>query len=649
VVGWRAIGREIFLIAEDRPAPRGYRFGVFELDLKSGELRRQGRRVKLQEQPFAVLRLLLEHPGEVVTKEELRNSIWPSNTFVDFDHGLHAAVTRVREALSDSADSPRFVETLPRRGYRFIAPAEEIGAPASPQPEPSLAPQPATANDHRPRRWLRPAAINIGALALLAVIVVGLDLGGIRERLLRPGTRPIRSVAVLPLLNLSGDPNKEYLADGVTDELITDLAQLLDLRVISRTSAMRYKGTTLSATQIGRELNVDALVEGSVALTGQHVRITAQLIDARTDRHLWARSYEQSLDDILIAQSEMSRAIAGEVSAKLSPGHRQLLARTGKLDPQAHEAYLKGRYFLNRGDEPNLRKAIESFHDALERDPQDARSYAGLAECYIGLDDFYAAPMEAMPKAKASASKALELDENLGEAHTALGVVRLLYDWDWRGGEAELRRGIELNPGDSDAHSWYALFLAHMGHNAAALNEIERAQQIDPLSAQVRVNAGWIYFLGRKNDRALAQWRETLELDPQFALSHSSAWVAYLNDASFDRILAQAPRVARPLDDSDTLRLAALSGSYAQSGNRAQAEAYLAQLKAAENSRYVCAYELATAYAVLDNKDEAMNWLRKGYRDRSSCMSDLKTDPRLDSLRSDQRFQDLLHTLHLEG
>ena len=255
-----------------------------------------------------------------------------------------------------------------------------------------------------------------------------------------------------------------------------------------------------------------------------------------------------------------------------------------------------------------------------------------------------------MPEAQAAAGKALGLDVNLGEAHTALGVVRFLYQWDWKGGEAELRRGIELNPGNSDAHSWYALFLAHMGRNAEALGEIERAEEIDPLSAQVRVNAGWIHFLGRRNDRALAQWRDTLELEPQFALSHSSIWVAYLNGASFDRLLAQSSQEdGSNIDGDTTLRLAVLCGSFARAGNRPQAEAYLARLKAAEARHYVCAYELATAYAVLGDKDEAMNWLQKGYRDKSSCMSDLRADPRLDSLRSDPRFQDLLQNLHLDS
>jgi len=610
---------------------RSYRFGDFELDLKSGELRRQGRKVKLQEQPFAVLRMLLEHAGEVITKEELRNAVWPANTFVDFDHGLHAAVTRVREALGDSAENPRFVETLQRRGYRFIAPLETIPAPP-PMATPVL----------DPRQWSMPGAVGVVGVALLAIVVIGL-----LQHWRRSDHEPIRSVAVLPLLNLSGDPTKEYLADGVTDELITDLAQLLDKRVISRTSAMHYKGSTLPATQIGRELNVDALVEGSVVLADRHVRITAQLIDARTDRHLWAHTYEQSLDDILIAQAEMSHVIASEVSAKLAPDHK-IRAHLERTNPKAHQAYMKARFFLNRGDESSLHKAIDSFRQALETGPEDPESYAGLSKCFIGLDDFYAPPNEVMPEAKMAASQALSLDDSLGEAHTVLGVVRFLYDWDWRGSEAELRRGIELAPGSSDAHSWYALYLAHMGRNAEALKEIERAEEIDPLSAVVRVNSGWIHYLGRRNDRALSQWRETLQLEPELALSHSSIWVAYLDNPNFEQYLARTAH-DHPLDDADTLRLAVLSGSYARLGNRTQAENYLARLKTAKSHHYVCDYELATAYAMLGNKDEAMAWLGRGYREHSSCMSDLKADPRLDSIRSDRRFQDLLHMLHLDS
>jgi len=629
------------LSSEKKLAVRGYRFGEFELELKSGDLRRQGRKVKLQEQPFAVLRLLLEHPAEVISKEELQNSIWPSNTFVDFDHGLHAAVARVRDALGDSAERPRFVETLQRRGYRFIAPVEEILAPPPPSPEPTPEIQPPLAEvSQRTRIW--PIGLGIAGAALLAMVAI---VTGTRWH--HADREPIRSVAVLPLLNLSGDAGKEYLADGVTDELITDLAQLLNLRVISRTSAMHYKRSTLPARQIGRELNVDALVEGSVVLTDRRVRITAQLIDARTDRHLWAHTYEQTLDDILIAQAEMSHAIASEISAKLSPGH-QIRTQVERTNPQAHQAYLKARYFLDRGDESSLRKAIDTFHQALDSDPQDPQSYAGLSECFISLDDFYAPPNEVMPEAKSAATRALSLDDSLGEAHTVLGAVRFLYEWDWPGAELELRRGVELEPGSSAAHSWYAFYLANMGRSGEALKEIERADEIDPLSAIVQMNAGWVHYVGRRNDRALSQWRETLQLEPDFALSHSSIWVAYLDDSNFDQYLAHTAR-EHPLDDADTLRLAVLSANYARHGDRAQAEAYLARLKNAKTRYYVCDYELATAYAMLGNRDQAMEWLDKGYRVHSSCMPNLKTDPRLDSLRSDDRFKVLLHSLHLDS
>ena len=621
----------VYLSSESKPAVRRYRFGDFELDLKSGELRQQGRKVKLQEQPFAILRMLLEHPGEVISKEELQNTVWPANTFVDFDHGLHAAIARVRDALADSAENPRFVETLQRRGYRFIAPVEEILAQPAPSAEPVAMSQ-----------WPKAVGIGIAGIALVAIVVVVLS-----QRLRRAEREPIRSVAVLPLLNLSGDPGKEYLADGVTDELITDLAQTLNMRVISRTSAMHYKGSTLPATQIGRELNVDALVEGSVVLDNRHVRITAQLIDARTDRHLWAHTYAQTLDDILTAQAELSHAIASEISAKLSPDH-QMRAHLERANPQAHQSYLKARYLLDRGDESSLHKAIDMFHQALENDPQDPQSYAGLSECFISLDDFYAPPNEVMPEARSAAVRALSLDDNLGEAHTVLGAERLLYEWDWPGAETELRRGIELAPNNSDGHSWYALYFANMGRHDEALREIERAQEIDPLSAIVQMNAGWVHYLARRNDRALSQWLETLQLEPDFALSHSSIWVAYLDDSHFGEYLAHSAH-QHQLDDADTLRLAVLSGNYARQGDRRQAEAYLARLKTAKNRYYVCDYELATAYAMLGNTDAAMEWLNQGYRARSSCMPNLKTDPRLDPLRADERFKGLLRTLRLDG
>src|SRR5215467_10350241 len=628
-------------IASRMPAPaytpEVLRFGVFELELQNLELRKRGVKIKLQVQPLKVLRLLLDHPGQIVAREQLRSHIWPSNTFVEFDHGLYSAMARLREALGDSAESPRFIETVARRGYRFIAPISSPGADA-------VSPQRSKAGGRK--AWLRRAAASIvaGLLggAVLLSIVLSANLGNSREWLRRRSNPNIRSLAVLPLENLSGDPAQEYFADGMTDELITQLAQLDGIKVISRTSIMQYKGVARPHRQVGKELGVDAVLEGSVARSGEHVRITAQLIDADSDQHLWARSYDRDIRDVLKLQNEMANEIAGEIRANMvkaaTPRSKPL-----QIDPEDQDLYLRARYHLDRGDQAEINKAIEYFRKAIDRSPRDARNYAGLADSYLALSDYYLSPSDTLVQAKQAAVTGLRLDDSLAETHVSLGAIRFLYDWDWLQADKEFRRAIELNPNSTDAHVWRGVFLAQMGRFDEALPEIQRAEALDPLSLAVHVNAGWVYYVARRDEQAVQQWNKILDLDPRFAITHTSIWIAYLNQAETTKVLGRSSSL-----EGDTLRLAALAGRYASSGNRSEAEPLLARLEAVSKHRYVCPYEMATAHAVLGDKSKALAWLEKGLRERSACMADLKVDPRLDSLRSDPKFNELLRQVRLE-
>jgi TolB-like protein/DNA-binding winged helix-turn-helix (wHTH) protein/Flp pilus assembly protein TadD len=619
----------------DKPTLRRFQFGVYELDPAAGELRKQGVRIKLQEQPLQLLQILLENAGRVVAKEDLQKRIWPSDTFVDFDHGLHSAITRLREALGDSAESPRFVETLPRRGYRFVASVKEITEPESAARS--------SGGAGSLKRYVGSIFAGLLGGALVLALVLGFNIGGARRWLWRTTNRPVKSLGVLPFENLSGDASQDYFADGMTDALITRLAESRDVQVISRTSMMQYKGVRKPLPEIGRELGVDAILEGTIARAGNRVRVTVQLIDAATDQHLWAKTYDGDLGDILILEADMSRAIAGEIRVKISSDYNSQLTQASRVDPELQEAYLQGRYHLNKGDEDEIYKGIGYFQQAIAKDPRDARSYAGLADSYVALSDYYLAPAELMQKAKQASSKALELDDHLAEAHTSSGVVRFLYDWDWDGAQKEFDQAIRLNPSSADAHLWYGVFLAQMGRRDPSIAETKRAEALDPLSLVVHVNAGWVYYLARQNSAAIEEWKKALDLEPRFAVSHTSIWVAYLRTPDFARLMDASPGGAPA--KQDPMDLAALSGLYAVSGNIPQARIALQKLTGMSQRRYICPYEMATAHAVLGDKDEAMSLLERGFRDRSACIPDIKTDPRLDALRTDPRFIELLRKL----
>ena len=486
---------------------RVFRFGTFAVDSQTGELTNAGQRTRLRDQPLQLLLALLESPGELVTREELTRRLWPADTFVDFDRGLNKAINHLREALHDSADHPQFIETLPRKGYRLIAPVRPDGEGV----EPAAAGSPPARSNHRVR-----LAMAAGLLLAIA-LVIAVDLGGVRRWIggRSAGTPHIASLAVIPLQNLSGDPEQEYFADGMTDALITDLAKMGSLRITSRTSVMRYKETKLTIKDIGRELDVDAVVEGTVTRAGSRVRITAQLIQVSTDMHLWAEAYERDVSEVL----DLQRAVATDIARRIEVVVRPL-DRPRIVQPEAYGLYLKGRYAFYQYTSQGWQRAIEHFTRAIERDPAFASAYAGLADTYLVAGTYDAIPAdEALTRGKAAAAKALELDERLASAHYALATARTWYDWDWQSAEREFRRAVELNPNDALGRNWHGGYLSLRRRHQEAIAEHERARDLDPLSLIVNANLARALYWARRYDEAITQARRTLELDPRFGIA----------------------------------------------------------------------------------------------------------------------------------
>jgi len=630
-----------------KPTPTALQFGAFEVDLKAGELRKQGVKVKLQEQPFQVLANLLEHAGDVVTKEELQKRIWPSDTFVDFDHGLHSAITRLREALGDSSESPRYIETIPRRGYRFVAPLKVIGhAPESEVVEGKNFPAPGD------RLWTFCGSVLAGLLggALLLGLVLTLNLGGARRWLRRESNPAIRSLAVLPLENLSGDPAQEYFADGMTDAVITDLAKVGALRVVSRSSVMRYKRTQKSVPEIAKELGVDAIVEGSIEHTGTRVRISAQLIRGATDQHLWAEAYDRDVSDVLRMQEEIARSIAREIQVKLTPQEQALLTKGRPVDPQAYELYLKGLYFWSKATKESIEKAIGLFRDAIARDPSYAAPFSGLADCYTVLGVSFGvgslSSSQAASQARSAAEKAIQLDDTSAEGHNSLANTRLFFDWDWAGSEAEFKRALELNPGYSSAHHWYAHLLMAEGRINEALTESKRALDLDILSPVTNLHLGWHYVYSRQYDLAINQLLKMLELDPNYGYAYWYMARAYEQQGKYSEAL-QALGKAQGLLKGNTAVAADIGHVYAVSGDKAAALKVLTRLSTLPRGTYISPLEIALIYVGLGRKTDAFQWLDKAYVERSDLLIYVNVDPRFDSIRSDPQFQDLVRRVGL--
>ncbi len=602
----------------ERPfrASGNIRFGVFEVNSRTRELWKNGLKAKLQEKPFQLLAALLERAGEVVTREELRQKLWSDDTFVDFDHSLNVAINKVREALEDSADTPRYVETLPRLGYRFIAPVER----------------------QRPAGILlrdRLRAVRIPALGLMALVGVLLVLNAarLREWFERGTSRgDIDAVAVLPLENISGDPEQNYLVDGMTEALITELGKIRSLRVISRQSVMRFKGTDAPLPEIARALNVDALIEGTALRIGDRVRVTVQLIAVEPERHLWAESYEQDIGNVLELQREVARTIAYEIRVTLTPEEKARLTRARPLVPEAYESYLKGQYYMEKWTPAGNGIATQYFESAVEQDPNYAPAWAGLAMAYGPLSR----------EGREATQKALELDEGLGEAHLAL-ANGMFYDWDWSGAEREFQRGLELAPNNAEAHHHYMHFLAAMGRLQEARAISERAWELDPLSPTINSQLGEFYLFAGEHDRAVAQLEKTVEMDPGWYPPYRFLGFAYVRKGMHEQAIAAFQKGADLGGRTEKVNLAYAYGAV---GRRDDALKALQELNGHAEST-LSATNMAQIYAGLGENDLAFEWLEKAYQQRAGALRHIRDSLFFYDLRSDPRFRDILARMKL--
>ena len=580
--------------------PRLLRFRGFELDQCSGELRKHGSKISLQEQPFQVLSLLVKHAGEVVTREELRGQLWNADTFVDFEDGLNTTIRKIRAALGDSVESPQFIETLPRRGYRFIVPVEGVG-----------------------------------------------PTGDFREKPSSGASRaPIVSVAVLPLQNLSGDPAQQYFADGMTEALTTNLAQIRALRVISRASASHYQHTQKLMPEIARELGVEGVVDGSVLRSQGFVRVTAELVHGPTDEHLWAQTYQRELRDVLAIQSELALAIATEVQIRLTHAEKARLSTPREVKPEALEAYLRGRYFWNRRTEEALNKGMDYFKQSILEDPTYAPAYVGLADCYTMLAwNSMLPPKDALPMAKTSAMIALKLDDELADAHSSLAFSLLFHDWDWAGAERQFQRAIELNPSYVLGRPWYAFELSALGRDVEACTECQRALRIDPISFPIIVSSGLVFYLARQYDRDLEICQRILEMDPTgFYQGYFVVGEVYERKGMYAEAI-QALETAVRLSHRNPHMLAVMGYALARSGKTAEAIQLIDELKGRPTRVYTSPFNIAMIYAGLGQKDETLEWLEKAYEDRSMWLIFVNAYPIFDFLRPDPRFHDLVRRM----
>ena len=577
-------------------------FADCELNASAFELRRGRRTVKLERIPLQVLLILIEKHGQVITREAIADQIWGRDVLVDVDNGINTAIRKIRQVLNDDPQKPRFVETIPGMGYRFIASLEPLRALVRDR----------TSTEHR-----------------------------------TDGLSRIRTLAVLPLDDHSPDAESEYFADSMTEALITNLAKIRALRVISRTSAMQYRGARRSLPQIARELNVEAVIEGSILREGKSVRISIQLIDAITDEHIWAESYERDFHDVLALQADIARQVAEKVTVILTPEDRSRLAMERRVNPDVHELYLKARYFWNKRTEQSVGKALDHFRKAIDIDPLYAQGYAGLADCYNILGYYNTlAPMEAYPKARAAALKALEIDESLAEAHSALGVVKRDFEWDWAGAESEFQRSVELNPGYAEAYHWRSTLVCMLGRCGDAIREKERALAMDPLSVVIRSDVARMFYYSRDYDRALAHYRAALDLDPAFGTARIGIALVHEQQGRLDISVPELENCVR-CAPNNLVMLARLARGYALAKVFKESLEILARLKSASSQRYVSAYDIALIEAALQDWDGAFGHLEAAYEERSIWLGYLAIDPQVDEMRSDPRFHRVLSKVGL--
>ena len=614
------------------------RFATFEADLRAGELRKGGLKLKLGGQPFQVLTVLLERPGEVVTREELHKRLWP-DAFVDVDHNLNTAINKIREALGDTAENPRFVETLARRGYRFIGAVNGAEQARVAKAKPT----------RRSRSLIFSAAVGLLAIVGITAISFALNVYGWRDRHFVHAARPrIQALAVIPFANLSGDPGQEYFADGMTEEIITKLGEVNAPRVISRQSMMQYKGSKKPLQEIARELNVDAVLEGAVERSGDRVRVTVHLSQASPEHQLWAKDYDRSLRNALSLQGEIARDVADETRIKLTPDERTHLADRSPVDPAALDDYLRGQYFLyqdleegrvEEGTKRNLKTAIGYFRQAIEKEPDYALAYAGLAHSYVALGIAYRGsdnPKDTFPQAKAAAAKALELDPSLGQAHFSLAQVLQLYDWNWSEADKEYRLALKLDPNNAVAHMEYGRYLLAVGRSDEAMSQVNYALKLDPFDYMTKDNAAWVIWALRQYDRAIKEFES---LGDDLGLGF-----AYREKKMYPEAIVALERSARR-SGRKSFELGSLACTYALAGKKREALVLIKELKERAQQRHISAFVFADAYRGLGEKDQALTWLERAYEERD-LMVFIQAAPYWDVLRSEPRFEALLRRMN---
>ena len=621
-------------------------FGPYELDVRSGELRKFGTRVKMGEQPFQILLMLLERPGEVVTREELRAKLWAEDTFVDFDHGLNSAVQRLRDCLSDTAEKPVWIETVPRRGYRFIAPVNSPAA-ASPRSDPAAvegssslgtAAGPRAASRIGTRAMVMLAAAVVVAIALL----VGLSMSGVRERLTTGSSAStIRSLAVLPFVNTSKDPNIEYISDGLTESLIDKLSEIPNLRVMSSATTFTYKNSDVDPRQAGRSLHVAAILEGKVTKFGDTLRIRADLVNVTDGAQLWGEEYSRPISDVLAVESDMSREIIEKLRIRLTGGEATKRPRRDTDNPEAYEAFLKGEFETNKKTRDGLLKGADYFAQAVKLDPNYVWAYDGLFWNYTFSAGMIFPPRDVMPKAKAAAEKAMQIDDSFGLAHSDMALVHFEFDYDFAAADKEFKRTLELTPVHTYSYQQYSLFLSAMKRSNEAVAAAEQAQRLDPLSGEANQIFGMTLYFAHRYDRAINALRNAIELNP-------GLWVAYeylgwCYEAQDKHLAAMAEfQKARKNTVTMALPLAAIGRIYALEGNKAEARDILRQLNELSRHDYVSPYLKAIIHAALGEKEKAIDLLEKGYEERSQFVPYLAVDPKFSNLSSDPRLQDLI-------
>jgi TolB-like protein/DNA-binding winged helix-turn-helix (wHTH) protein/Tfp pilus assembly protein PilF len=633
-----------------------FRFGPFELRPQARELYKHGIKVRLRPQPFKVLHFLLDHAGSAVTREQLHQELWPSDTFVDFQHGLNTTVKELRGALGDSATEPRYIETLPRLGYRIMVHVEveplptagaavAISAPPVPLEDPAIedGPLPYTP---RSRRW----PLFLG-LAVVLVVALGLWFQTYRNRP-RPLPEGRVMLAVLPFANLTGDESQEYFSDGMTEEMIAQLGRLDPdhLGVIARTSVMHYKNSPEQISQIGSELGVQYVLEGSVRRDADKVRITAQLIQVKDQSHLWSRQYDRELSHLLTLQGEIAQEISGEIQPALGQPIKpsstaRLSAPPAPKNYEAYDLYLKGRYYWNKRTQQGFQQAVQSFNQAIAKDPGYARAYAGLADSYALMSAYYLAPpSELIPQARAAALKALELDKDLADAHVSLALIAQNYDWDWQTSDREFRRAIALDPNYATAHHWYAEHLAFLGRFDEAFPEMQLARELDPLSLIMQADNAVFLYYSRQYDRAIQQFRAVLDLDPNFPRAHMICY-AYVQQGRFANALADIETWRRIEPgywaDADEVYV------YGRQGKPDQARRAFDNFQRSSRDQSVDPFVSVGPYLGIGDTDQALATLEKSVTAHSPGLTALKVDPIFDPLRTAPRFQSLLRRVGL--